>query len=260
MAYTLRTKDNAGDNGRAADQNESVDNDIFFNGQHLTGVTAWQPDKPPASAGAQDDEFDNAALSVSWTEYDPDAKTTWTEGNGGLTAAVATSAAHNINGLHRTLPDGDFTIYTKVGMASTLASQFNCGLCLWEDPTGDNELFTWQCVTNVNPCAFRAVAYTWVNHTTTAIAKHAETTLGTGSLAAYLRIRRNAANYYCDVSLDGYGWQNMGGAFTFVFTPTKFGICVENQNTGVNQYAHFQFFRYIASDVGLGGVMAGDRG
>lgn len=30
MAYTLRTKDSSGDLGRAADQNESVDNDISF--------------------------------------------------------------------------------------------------------------------------------------------------------------------------------------------------------------------------------------
>jgi hypothetical protein len=30
MTYTLRTKDNPGDPGRSLDQNESVDNDIFF--------------------------------------------------------------------------------------------------------------------------------------------------------------------------------------------------------------------------------------
>lgn len=30
MAYGVRTKDNAGDMGRAADQNQSVDNDIYF--------------------------------------------------------------------------------------------------------------------------------------------------------------------------------------------------------------------------------------
>jgi len=31
MAYTLRTEDHAGELGRAADQNESVNNDIYFN-------------------------------------------------------------------------------------------------------------------------------------------------------------------------------------------------------------------------------------
>jgi len=43
MAYTVRTKDSALDLGRAADQNESVDNDIFFYAQIRYVVCVVQP-------------------------------------------------------------------------------------------------------------------------------------------------------------------------------------------------------------------------
>lgn len=41
MAYVLRTKDDPGDIGRAADQNQSVDNDIYFN--TLGTWQTWDP-------------------------------------------------------------------------------------------------------------------------------------------------------------------------------------------------------------------------
>jgi len=61
MGYTLRTKDNALDLGRAADQNESVDNDIFFNGV-IGGGTAWT-DYAAAPTGFA------GALSIEYSRY-----------------------------------------------------------------------------------------------------------------------------------------------------------------------------------------------
>ena len=77
------------------------------------GSGAWDPNKPPASPGALDDEFSDNSLNVAWSEYDPEGKTTWTEGDGGAVADTATSAADNHNGLYKTLPAGDFTVVTK---------------------------------------------------------------------------------------------------------------------------------------------------
>lgn len=51
MAYTVRTTDNAGDNGRAADQNESVANDIEFNARTLALYGQLMGPNPPAGTG-----------------------------------------------------------------------------------------------------------------------------------------------------------------------------------------------------------------
>lgn len=73
MAYTLRTKDNAGDNGRAADQNESVDNDIAFQAVVLP-LTSFAGPQPPAATGGIIRQFckqtglaDNTATTVFTT-------------------------------------------------------------------------------------------------------------------------------------------------------------------------------------------------
>jgi hypothetical protein len=50
MAYTTRTKDAALDNGRAADQNESVDNDIYFDG-YITKLVGMVGPFTPAPTG-----------------------------------------------------------------------------------------------------------------------------------------------------------------------------------------------------------------
>lgn len=258
MGYTLRTKDDPLDLIRAADQNESVDNDILFNSQHLPAVCAWDPNKPPASPTANDDEFADGALGGMWSEYDPDNKTTWAEGNGGLTATILTHATTTLNGIHQDIPAGDFSIYAKVGLSVTNVNNTHINLCLWEDPTGDNEAFTWGIYrSTLTPYATYILGQTWTNRSTAAIAKVAGAVVGY-SESIYLRIRRNAANYYADFSRDGIGWWPTG-PHTFIFTPTKMGIGVINNNTLVTQYAHCQFFRYIASDVGVGGILAGNR-
>lgn len=260
MAYTLRTKDNAGDLGRAADQNESVDNDIHFEADHADAVSPWMPDKPPASPGALDDEFSTpGAIPGAWSEYDPDGKTTWTVDYGGAKAVVATSAANNANGIYQDLPAGDFTVVVKVASSATETNYFSAGIGLWEDPTGDNEQACWV-ITRDATAGFpmRLECNTYTNHTTVAIAKIAAATFGYSEFV-YLRLRRNAANYYCDFSLGGLGWRQASAAITFVFTPTKIGLWVNNINTGLTPVARFQFFRYVASDLTLQGVMQGGR-
>lgn len=69
MAYTVRTTDNAGDLGRAADQNESVDNDDWLYANLQTEIASYSPDRPSASAGAASDEFNSTTLNVAWTAF-----------------------------------------------------------------------------------------------------------------------------------------------------------------------------------------------
>jgi hypothetical protein len=75
-------------------------------------------------------------------------------------------------------------------------------------------------------------------------------------------VRRTGTNYYFDYSFDGYGWNtaNAGAALALGFVCGHMGLGVNNNATAVTQTAYFQFFRFIGSDVGLGGMSLGARG
>lgn len=227
----------------------------------LSGSGAWDPDKPPASAGILDDEFNDNALSAGWTEYDPDAKTTWTEGDGGLLVTVLTTATDDLNGLYKDVQVGDFTVWTKIGITARELNIFSPYICFWENPAGNNKqfVFAFQRDSTANYVA-RIGVYEFSNRTTVSSTKLATVTIGyTNSL--YLRVRRNTTNYYFEFSMDGLSWRtpNANAAYTFSFVPTKVGIGVTNNNTGQTANAIFQFFRSIGSDVGFAGIMAGNR-
>ncbi len=66
MPYVARSKDNAGDLGRAADQNESVDNDDWLYAGLRTESASYHPNRPSAAAIVAD-EFNSTALNVAWT-------------------------------------------------------------------------------------------------------------------------------------------------------------------------------------------------
>lgn len=265
MGYTVRTKDNPLDLGRADDQNDSVDNDIFFYSQHLSAVVPWDVDKPPDSPGSIDDEFADGSLAGAWTEYDPDNKTAWSEGNGGAKATILTTATLTLNGIYQDLPAGDFSVVIKAGILTLeAASGTFIGINLWENPAGDNKQFQYAFFRD-NTAGFvaRIVAQDWTNCSTIGTVNIAGVSVGFSD-AIYLRLRRNGTNYYCDFSFAGLGWRsaNGGAAVTLAggWTPTKIGIGVLNYNTGATQAAIAQFFRYVGSDVGLSGVLAGARG
>jgi hypothetical protein len=233
------------------------DNILYFKAQ--LGAFGWQPDKPPTTAGSIDDEFNDASLSGNWTEYDPEGKTTWTEGNGGAKAVTATTAADNVNGLYRSLPAGDFSVWTKVSISFTDTNTWLIGIGLWENPAGNNKMFAYYHIRDISTLVARVGAYDYTNHTTVSTTKMAAITVGYSDFI-YLRLRRNGTNYYIDHSFGGTGWRtpNAAAAITLTYTPTAVGLVVDNVNTGVNATAYAQFFRYVASDMTLAGMMAGN--
>jgi hypothetical protein len=225
-------------------------------------VGGWSPDAPPATAGSIDDEFNDGSLGAAWTEYDPDSKTAWTVGNGGLRAVVSTTAGNNVNGIHQAIPTGDFSIAAKIHLAAKELATFSAGIAVFEDPSGNNDIGTWAVFRDATAgYPVRAYSATHINHTAGAVDKIAPATIGFGFEKIYLRLRRTGTNYYCDFSFGGVSWRTMNSwaAITWGFTPTKVGLYVNNNNTGEAQTAYFQFFRYVASDVGPTGVMEGNR-
>ena len=215
----------------------------------------WEPDAPPASPDALDDEFDDASFSGDWTETDFGSRQTVAEDERGVVLTNPSSAG--IAGVWKAIPAGDFTIVSKLSLSALPANFAGAGLALWQDATsssGDIELLRFLYSTN----GVRRMLVTRYSQWDTFSATLATTpVVGNFDTHLYLRIRRTGTTISRDHSTDGIGWTRLFSAVP-TFTPTHFGLWADG-SSGADQNAIFSFFRYKASDVGLGGIMEGDR-
>ena len=222
----------------------------------------WDPDAAPASPNAEDDEFADAAgagAPSGWTEIDHGAHTTVSEESYGLRLSQATHAGNSLAGVYKAIPAGDFTMWTKVHL-SGLSEQntIAAGMGLLEDATsstGDMVTFS----LHQNGTQTSVTVETRADYATfTATVQNIAVTVDAGINMVYLRIRRTGTTYAFDFSTDGILWQRIHSG-TISFTPAQIGLLMNNENTGADAAAVFQFFRYTASDVGITGVMGGNR-
>jgi len=217
----------------------------------------WSVDAPPVSPTSQDDEFDDGSLDGKWTEYDPNSVLTVTESGTykHLILSCVTRTGFNPVGIAQTIPAGDFTIYGLLKFRSTITDYTIAGLAMYEDITDvSKDIIIFGASPRNAETPLGVLYYT------------ASTTFSSQTLAfpadflptsLYLRIRRNSTNYFYDISSDGISWIGNAAAVNPAFTPTKFGVALDNANTGITITASFPFFRYIASDVGINGILAG---
>ena len=222
----------------------------------------WMPDAPPASAGADDDEFADAAgagAPTGWTEVDHGTTTTVSEEEYGLKLLQATHAGDSIAGVYKAIPSGDFSIVTKVSLAGLAEANFMVGgLALFQDATSSTgDIITHTLHQDATATAINVESWTAYNAFGAAV-QGAVYTVDAGPTHAYLRIRRTGTTYAFDFSSDGIVFQRLHSG-TLAFTPTHYGLVVNNVATGQDVAAIFPFFRYVASDVGIVGVMGGDR-
>lgn len=223
----------------------------------------WLPDAPPASAGSEDDEFDGnggAGVPTGWTEVDHSTVQTVSENEAGLVLYQATNASNSNTGIYKAIPAGDFTAWTKVGVSgiTSLSVAHQAGFALWEDATnsaGDVYLFMLHIYQNDGNSA---LLQRWTSHAAFGSSVVRRFIQGDQPNGIYLRIRRSTTTYAFDIGSDGIGWHRIhSGALAFV--PTHFGPVMANFATGADVRAHFKFFRYVASDVGVDGRVGGDR-
>lgn len=231
--------------------------------QGAAGATAlktyWEPDAPPASPSAYDDEFDNGNLDVKWTELDFGSKLTVNESSvyNRIIFTHLPGSGHSVAGLSQAIPAGDFSITCKVGLSHTTGNSFEGGLALWENQTSGSDIKT---------LSYRAAG--GMNRTATidlftaynANSVGAQIDVYTGSphpRGLYLRIRRNSTNYYYDWSADGIHWDTYSTTSNPGFTPGYMGIFTNNSPSSITRYATFEHFRYFNSDVGMNGLLAG---
>lgn len=225
-------------------------------------TTMWAPDAAPASPNSEDDEFDGAqgaGAPTGWTEIDHGSHTTVSEEEYGLRLSQATHAGNSLAGVYKAIPAGDFTMWTKVHL-SGLSEQntIAAGMGLLQDATsstGDMVTFS----LHQNGTQTSVTVETRADYATfTATVQNIAVTVDAGINMVYLRVRRSGTTYAFDFSTDGLLWQRIHSG-TISFTPAHIGLLMNNENTGADAAAAFRFFRYTASDVGITGVLGGDR-
>lgn len=264
VAFTDITTGNASASMHGFLPKLSGDSDTYLNGdgEFTTpsgGSTLlrnmWNTLAPPASATSQDDEFDNGSLDGKWTEFDPNNVLTVTENSTtkGIDLLATTHSAFQLTGIYQTLPAGDFTIWTRVSAMGQNVNYLLTGLALWEDPSDTSKDLQ---VASISPRnAGITVSVLDYNDYQNIGPTRWEAALSPNNSMAFLRIRRNSTNYYWEISSDGVGWFGTG-VLNPSFTPTKMGIFIDNSQ-GITCKSFFPFFRYVASDVGVTGVMNG---
>lgn len=230
-------------------------------GSLLEQTTLWVPDAPPASRGSDDDEFADASGGVpgGWTEVDHGTGMTVTEDEAGL-KLTSTAGAGNA-GIYKAIPAGDFTIWTKVSISGIGLTDFiPAGLVLWENAassTGDLRVFYIES----SAAQVAIIVQSW-----TAYNVHSAN-LFVGLISVdilpshvYLRIRRTSSTYAFEYSTDGIGWLRVYNTAALGITPAHYGPAINtNSHATTVIVGRFPFFRYVASDVGSGGLMSGDR-
>lgn len=231
------------------------------------GSVLWMPFAQPLSPSTHDDEFNGASggmpASGRWTESDFLSNLTVTEAEDGLTLSQGIHSGAETAGLYQTIPAGDFTIATYVSLAAIPpagVTESYAGIIFWENPTDSSgDIAAFVIGYDQNKIYLRVFNQTAYNAGVNSI-WNISTNYGLGQSGVFLRVRRNGSTYYFDVSFDGIRFVQVyysGGMG--IMPPTKFGIGLSNNDTGNVSHAAFQFFRYVASDVGIGARLAGQR-
>lgn len=230
-------------------------------GGGATLKTVWCPDAPPASPSGTDSEFSAGSSGVpsGFTEYDHGSVLTVDESSTykKLLFTATSGSFPTLSGIYKAVPAGDFTIWTKVHIIGQRADYVWAGLALFEDATsstGNVENLALSNRSSSGPTGisqFELTAYNAYN----------SDRLGLNALPhfqhIYFRWRRNSTSYFPGWSFDGETFiENSSSAITVGFTPAHFGLAIQN-SSGITVKCTFDFFRYVASDVGVNGIMNG---
>lgn len=209
-----------------------------------TGSSLWFPDLPPVSANANDDEFSDGALGGAWTSWNNRAELTYSEGINGAKMAHAGHAGDSWAGIFRVVPAGDWSIVTKMSMASIEGGGALAGLFLAEDLAAAPLTGNMRALDMTHDGYVRL--FDWNDYTTFGSSVKPAEQWNFGD-DAYMRVRRSGATYSWDLSLDGVSWrQYQSGAIGFAVASIGLGI---NASGGTAATAFFRFYRQVATTV-----------
>jgi hypothetical protein len=246
-----------------------ADAKISGTGSAASSQGNWDPDLPPVTPSAMDDEFDDDSFDTGlWTEFDSGAIQAIAEAGETLVLSRAANATAILTGIRQALPAGSFTFAIKVQVDLDSLDGFGelalAGLVLWENATGDdNKAVLWGmgCKgSGAAPLNGFALAH-WTGHDDL-IAVPSFVSSITAGQGVYLRARYNAVSntFKFDYSTDGETWSGGGVADTPPdFTPAHIGIGLVNRS-GDAFAGTFDFFRYRARFDTVNDPVYGDFG
>lgn len=198
----------------------------------LPNWLALDPDVPPASPNAMDDEFDSSATlpgggSALWA-WDNQGTATATVANSHLTLTALAATGDNDKSLIQTAPATPWEFTAKIWIPAHTGNYNTSGMVFIESVTGKRIVF---CV-NFNGDERLRVIY--MTSSTIYLS-----TPYTGSLflakLVYLRVRDNGTNLIFSASLDGASWQqqtSISRTAHLVLGPNRVGlVAVSNDAT-----------------------------
>lgn len=207
---------------------------------------------------ALNDEFDDASLNVStkWTVINPLSDLSWYEGRYGvvLRRSNVDDTPGGMASIYQAIPSGDFTVWLKFSLLAA-KSGYVCGGLMLRPSGASGDACKVFGMDNFGhaPAGFTISSAGAISNLFSSF------NAGVGD-TAYLRIRRNASDYFFSSSVAGLGWisRNDDTAITHstLGSPDQFGIALvydTNFAPGVSPYNFAgiaRFFRYVPVDVG----------
>lgn len=229
--------------------------DKLFTLENL-GVGRYDPDKPPASPSAYDDEFLGTSLDAGWTVFQASGMTVAVTGS----VVILTSATHlgdKFQGIFKAMPAGDFTLIAKLSLNSYAPSTLaQAAIAFFEDATN-----------NPNTCDLgyfglvqaSGVMYRGGEHyvqfdtyTSTIVLDSTDKKLL--SRRQWIKVVKVGTSYSMYTSDSGMGgWYKVASGLSLGFTPAEIGLVVNNQNTGSDVVLVCDYFRvYTVEPIVMG--------
>ena len=201
---------------------------------------SWNPDAPPTTSNAKDDEFDDSSFNSSlWTVFDLDDTLTVEEDARGLVLKPSLVTQDKIIGVVQEVPASDYTAWTKVHLIGVADADSKGGIILLENLTNTSKMITFGSMQGWNT-TFQAFYWSDPYTGDTIYTNESYTWMGMGM---YFRYRQNGTIGYLEASNDGVGWLLINTIDPLPFTPAYIGLYTHN-NSEVHQVcAIFDFFR-----------------
>jgi hypothetical protein len=209
----------------------------------------FDPDYPPASAGADDDEFNDASISGSWSVFDPNSRLVRSEGNMGLEMYVNAVGGDENIGLYKAAPgSGAWTIWSKISISAGLTSFPAGGLFVFQSTPSSSQKFVRLGLNSVNDGSVSLHFQQWTNYTTFSATVRA-ITINTTSLYLCLSYNPTGSVMSAYYSVDGRSWRLIGTSTYLATQPSHYGIYANKSTTGTgsDSVTRAQFFRQVAA-------------
>ena len=245
-----------GTTGQALIKASAADMDVEWGDVAASGggsgdsFSYFDPDMPPTSPSAYDDEFDGTTLDAKWTTVNwasATVKDVNTTVPGSLYMKAASIGATLVSVL-QAIPTGDFSIVTNVEAVHEGSPNSGAGLIISSTNTAGSGSQAVVMSFGYGTNEAYLGAYNWYGFNSVG----SQLSLSYNQKLKYLRIRRSGTNYYFGWSQDGKNWADV--PVTPGFTPSYFGLAIYQASGSASNFS-FDFFRYSSSATApLGGV------